>query len=111
NYACVHFGSVNRYDSFNGPATTGGDRAYLVVGNLEQVNQALAQVHLQFAALDPEVFDWRDYQAFNGFQTPEAAQQHWLAQGIAQGLRGSRAFSPSQYLQLNPDLASGFGAT
>lgn len=111
NYACVHFGSVNRYDTFNGPATTGGDRAYLVVGNLDQVKQALAQVHLQFAALDPEVFDWRDYQAFNGFQTPEAAQQHWLTQGIAQGLRGSRAFSPSQYLQLNPDLASAFGPT
>jgi alpha-tubulin suppressor-like RCC1 family protein len=115
NYACVHVGSVNRYDSFNGPGNTSGDRAYLVFGNLDQVKQALAQVHLQFPALDPEVFDWRDYRTINGFQsalpTPEAAQEHWLNQGIALGLRGSNTFSPSQYLQLNPDLASAFGST
>ena len=116
DYACVHFGSVNRYDSFTGPGNFSGnrnygDRAYLVVGNLNQVKQALAQVHLQFAALDPEVFSWRDYRSINGLEsalppTPEAAQQHWLTQGIAQGLRGSKTFSPSQYLQLNPDVAS-----
>ena len=110
-FACVHLGSVNRYDSFNGSGNT-TDRAYLVVGNLNQVKDSLATLHLQFASLDPEVFDWRDYRTINGFQsalpTPEAAQQHWLStQGMAQGLPGSKTFSPSQYLQLNPDLALG----
>jgi alpha-tubulin suppressor-like RCC1 family protein len=109
NYACVHFGGNDRYDSF-GPGTT-FERAYLVVGNLEQVRAALASVHLQFTALDPEVFNWREYLALNGLgflTTPEAAQNHWLTQGIVQGLAGSLSFSPAQYLQLNPDL--GFGA-
>src|SRR3954471_14144324 len=110
NYACVHFGSVNRYDSA-GPGFT-HDRAYLVVGNLDQVKQGLAQVHSQFTALDPEVFSWREYIAINGLgflTTPEAAQDHWLHQGLGQGLRGSRSFSAAQYLQLNPDLANSIG--
>jgi len=112
NYACVHFGSINRYDSA-GPGLT-HSRAYLVVGNLEQVKQGLTQVHSQFTTLDPEVFNWRDYLAINGLgflATPEAAQDHWLNQGLAQGLRGSRSFSAGQYLQLNPDLASSLGGT
>jgi alpha-tubulin suppressor-like RCC1 family protein len=111
NYACVHFGGNSRYDSF-GPGNT-FDRAYLVVGSLEQVRTTLASVHLKFTALDPEVFNWREYLAINGLSsltTPEAAQSHWLSpQGFAQGVAGSRSFSPAQYLQLNPDL--GFGAT
>jgi alpha-tubulin suppressor-like RCC1 family protein len=108
DFACVHFGSFNRYDNF-GPGTT-FDRAYLVVGNLEQVKTGLASVHLQFKSLDPDVFNWREYREINGlesvFPTQQAAQQHWLDQGIAQGLRGSKTFSASQYLQLNPDVAS-----
>jgi alpha-tubulin suppressor-like RCC1 family protein len=120
DYACVHFGGNNRYESFNGPGNFSsgrayGDRAYLVIGNLGQVKDSLANLHLQFASLDPEVFDWREYRTINGFQsalpTPEAAQQHWLTQGMGQGIRGSTTFSPSQYLQLNPDLASAFGST
>ena len=113
NFACVHFGSVNRYDSFNGPGFT-HDRAYLVVGNLDQVNEGLGRVHAQFPTLDPEVFSWPEYLAINGLGslvTPEAAQAHWLNQGIAQGLRGSRVFSPAQYLQLNPDVANAVGAS
>lgn len=114
DYACVHFGSVNRYDSFNGPGFT-HDRAYLVVGNLDQVKEGLTSVHLQFRALDPEVYNWRDYLAINGLTFPELlqenAQNHWLTQGISQGLRGSKTFSASQYLQLNPDIAGAFGAT
>lgn len=109
DFACVHFGSVNRYDSFNGPGFT-YDRAYLVIGNVNQVKDSLATLHLQFRSLDPDVFDWREYRAIHGFEsalpTPEAAQQHWLNQGIAQGLRGSKTFSASQYLQLNPDVGS-----
>lgn len=107
NYACVHFGSANRYDNF-GPGTT-FDRAYLVVGNLEQVRTALASVHLQFKSLDPEVFNWREYLAINGLgslTTQQAAQDHWLTQGIAQGLTASKTFSASQYLQLNPDVGN-----
>lgn len=113
DYACVHFGSVNRYDSFPGSGVT-HDRAYLVVGNLDQVKEGLANVHLQFRALDPEVYNWRDYLALNGlaFGQPvqEAAQNHWLTQGISQGLRASKTFSASHYLQLNPDIAGAFGA-
>lgn len=114
DFACVHFGGNNRYDSFNGPGTFSGDRAYLVVGNLDQVKEGLARVHSQFTALDPEVFDWRDYLAINnlGFlATPVAAQNHWLNFGIAQGLSGSKTFSAPQYLQVNPDIANAVGAT
>ena len=107
DFACVHFGSANRYDNF-GPGTT-FDRAYLVVGNLEQVRTGLASVHLQFKSLDPDVFNWREYLAINGLgflPTQQAAQDHWLTQGITQGLTASKNFSASQYLQLNPDVGS-----
>jgi alpha-tubulin suppressor-like RCC1 family protein len=112
DFPCVHVGSVNRYDS-HAPGNT-LDRAYLVVGNLAQVKDTLSAVHLQFRALDPEVFDWREYVAVNGLgslQTPKAAQEHWLAHGIDQGLRASKTFWAVRYLQLNPDLASAFGPT
>jgi alpha-tubulin suppressor-like RCC1 family protein len=113
-FACVHIGSINRYDSFNGPGTT-NDRAYLVIGNLDQIKAGLTSLHLQFRALDPEVYNWRDYRAINGLEsvlpTPEAAQNHWLTQGLAQGLRASKTFSAAQYLQLNPDIANASGTT
>lgn len=113
-YPCVHIGLVDRYDSFNGPGAT-NDRAYLVVGDLNQVNQSMAALHTHFAALDPEVFDWREYRTLNGFEsflpTAVEAQQHWLDHGIAQGLRASKTFSAAQYLQLNPDVANSVGAT
>ena len=114
NFACVHIGSINRYDSFNGPGWFTQDRAYVVIGNLDQVKTSLASLHLQFRALDPDVYNWRDYLAINGLQslvTQEAARDHWLSQGIAQGLTASKTFSVSQYLQLNPDVANAFGAT
>ncbi|MDP9100463.1 MAG: hypothetical protein M3N48_15945 [Verrucomicrobiota bacterium] len=114
DFACVHVGSFNRYDSFNGPGVV-NDRIYLVIGNLDQVKSGLASLHLQFPMLDPEVYNWRDYIAINGLQstvqTELAARDHWLTQGISQGLRGSKTFSASQYLQLNPDIATVFGAT
>ena len=112
-YACVHVGSVNRYESFNGPGST-RDTVYLVIGNLNQVKESLASLHLHFAALDPDVFSWREYLSLNGLhtlQTPEAARNHWLASGMAQGLRASSTFSAAQYLQLNPDVANFVGAT
>lgn len=115
DFACVHVGSIHRYDSFNGPGWYPQDRAYLVIGNLDQVKTGLASLHLQFRALDPEVYNWREYLAINGLEstlpTPEAARDHWLAQGIAQGLGASKTFSASQYLQLNPEVANAFGAT
>src|SRR6266403_264844 len=40
NFACVHFGLVHGYDSFDGPGTT-NERAYLVIGNLNQVKESL----------------------------------------------------------------------
>jgi alpha-tubulin suppressor-like RCC1 family protein len=115
NFACVHVGSINRYDSFNGPGWYPQDRAYLVIGSLDQVKTSLGNLHLKFGALDPDVYNWRDYLALNGLgpalTTPEAARDHWLTQGIAQGLRASKTFSASQYLQLNQDLANTLGAT
>lgn len=107
-FPCVHVGSITRYES----AQAGDhsyDRAYLVIGNLDQVKESLGKVHLQFRALDPEVFNWRDYVAINHFEaalpTRAAAESHWLNYGIAEGRTASRTFSPSQYLQLNPDVA------
>lgn len=119
DFACVHIGSLNRYESFSGPGFT-NDRGYLVIGNLGQVKEALGNLHLQFRALDPEVFDWREYVVRNGLQGVlaasslrplEAAENHWLTQGIVQGLTASRTFSASQYLQLNPDVAAAIGQT
>lgn len=106
NYACAGVGSVNHFDSFNGPGWT-SDRAYLVIGNMNQVKQGLDRLHYYFRALDPDVFNWREYVALNHLPiaTQLEAENHWLSsQGIAQGLRASRTFSPSQYLQLNSDL-------
>jgi alpha-tubulin suppressor-like RCC1 family protein len=113
DFACVHIGGVNRHDGA-GPGWFPWDRSYLVIGNLDQVKSSLASLHLQFRTLDPDVFNWRDYVAINGLQSltsPHEAQTHWLNQGFSQGLRGSRTFSASQYLQLNPDVANGMGAT
>ena len=119
DFACVHIGSLNRYESFSGPGFT-NDRGYLVIGNLGQVKEALGNLHLQFRALDPEVFDWREYVTRNGLQGMlaasslrplEAAEHHWLTQGITQGLVASKTFSTSQYLQLNPDVANAVGQT
>lgn len=113
DFACVHVGSFVRYDSFNGPGFT-NDRAYFVIGSLDQVKSGLASLHLQFRALDPEVYNWRDYIALTGLPstlTETAAQTHWLTQGLPQGLRGSKTFSASQYLQLNADIANVYGAT
>lgn len=105
NYACAGVGSVDHFDSFNGPGWT-SDRAYLVVGNMDQVKQGIDKLHFYFRALDPDVFNWREYVALNhlAITTQQEAENHWLTQGIAQGLRASRTFSPAQYLQLNPDL-------
>lgn len=115
DFPCVHIGTINRYDSFNGPGWyPWWDRVYLAIGSLAQVKDTLANVHLQFRALDPEVFDWREYVALNGLgslQTPQAAQDHWLTQGINLGLRASKTFWAPRYLQLNPDLANTFGPT
>jgi alpha-tubulin suppressor-like RCC1 family protein len=119
NYACVHIGSMNRYESFGGPGYT-NDRAYLVIGTLSQVKETLGNLHNQFRALDPEVFNWREYVAINGLEGVlatsslrplEAAENHWLTQGITQGLTASRTFSPSAYLELNPDVANLYGPT
>jgi alpha-tubulin suppressor-like RCC1 family protein len=115
NFASVHIGSINHYDSFNGPGVYPQDRVYLVIGNLDQVKTTLSDLHLQFGTLDPEVYNWREYRAINGLESAlpnePATRNHWLTQGIAQGLRASKSFSASQYLQLNPDLTNAFGAT
>ncbi|MFL6589861.1 MAG: RCC1 domain-containing protein [Chthoniobacterales bacterium] len=112
NFASVHIGTIDHYDSFNGPGWyPQQDRVYLVIGNLEQVKTTLGNLHALFPALDPEVYDWRDYRTINGLEsalpTEPATRNHWLTQGIRLGLRGSKTFSPSQYLDLNPDVGVG----
>jgi alpha-tubulin suppressor-like RCC1 family protein len=111
NFASVHIGSINHYDSFNGPGWYPQDRVYLVIGNLDQVKSTLGSLHALFPALDPEVYNWRDYRAINGLEaalpTEPAARDHWLTQGIRLGLSGSKTFSPAQYLELNPDVGTG----
>lgn len=113
DYACVHMGSINHYDSFNGPGNV-NDRAYLVLGTLNDVKDGLASLHGQFRPLDPEVYNWHDYVEINGLQslrlTKDGAQSHWLTQGLLQGNTASKTFSPSQYLLLNPDIAVAYGA-
>jgi alpha-tubulin suppressor-like RCC1 family protein len=112
DFPCVGFGGQFRFDGFSQPGTR-SDRSFLVIGNMEQVKTGLNNLHYQFRALDPDVFNWRDYVAINNLQaalpTQAAAQNHWINQGIAEGRIASKTFSPAQYLQLNPDLA--FGAT
>jgi hypothetical protein len=110
NFGSVHIGSINHYDSFNGPGWYPQDRVYIVIGNLDEVKNTLGNLHLAFSALDPEVYDWREYRAINGLEsalpTEPATREHWLSQGIPLGRRGSKRFSASQYLQLNPDLTN-----
>ena len=112
DYALAAIGGIDRFEIFNGP----GDisyRSYLVIGNLEQVRSTLSDLHFHFRVFDPDVFNWRDYGAINQlqFSSLEAAEAHWLNEGIAAGKRGSKSFSASQYLQLNPDIAAFFGPT
>jgi alpha-tubulin suppressor-like RCC1 family protein len=108
-FACMHVGSINRYDSFGG-GTYPQDRVYIVIGNLDQVRTGLTNLHANFCAFDPEVYNRRDYQAINGlnFATEREAEDHWLTQGMPQGLRASRTFSVLDYMQLNPDVANAF---
>lgn len=112
DFACVHVGLFNRYDSFNGPGYT-HDRAYLVIGSLDQVKEGLDKLHLQFRALDPEVYNWQEYVDINGLYslnlTQETAQKHWLTEGLPRGLIASKSFSAAQYLLLNSDVAEAYG--
>jgi alpha-tubulin suppressor-like RCC1 family protein len=114
SFPCVGFGGQFRFDSFNGPGTR-SDRSFMVVGNLDQVKSGLNALHFYFRGLDPDVFNWRDYVGMNqlhgALPTLAAARDHWINHGIPQGLVASKTFSPSQYLQLNPDVAEFFGAT
>lgn len=113
DFACAGIGGEFRFDS-GGPGDT-NNRSYLVIGNVEQVRTGLTQLHYYFRDLDPDVFNWRDYVSINQLQAglPDlsAAENHWINVGVAQGKRASKTFSPAQYLQLNPDVATIFGAT
>jgi len=108
-------GGLHRFPSFNGPGYL-GYRSYLVIGNKDQVKAGLDSLHQQFRNLDPDVFNWRQYLAMYpdvaaSFPDQTGAEGHWLTYGINEGRIGSRTFSPSSYLQLNPDVANAFGAT
>ena len=113
DFACGSVTGGFRFDS-SGPADI-NYRSYFVIGTLEDVRQGLGSLHQVFGALDPDVFNWRDYVAMNGLQgalpNQAAAVNHWVSFGIGEGRVASKTFSPSQYLQLNPDIANVFGAT
>lgn len=62
------------------------------------------------------VFDWRFYLDFyddlrrNGVTTKDAAEKHWLRQGLpVEGRRGNRVFSPKVYAEKNPDVKRVYG--
>lgn len=114
DFACAGLGGQFRFDSFSGPGNR-FDRSYLVIGTMEQVRTTLSNLHYQFRALDPDVFNWRDYVGLNGLQAqcPDqtSAENHWLNQGISQGKTASKTFSTSQYLALNTDIANVFGGS
>ena len=113
NFQCAGLGGEFRFAS-SGPADK-ANRSYFVIGNLEEVRNGLSALHSYFGAFDPDVFNWRDYAAINGLQSvaPDqvSAENHWVNFGMAQGKVAAKTFSPSQYLQLNPDIANAFGAT
>jgi alpha-tubulin suppressor-like RCC1 family protein len=113
DFACGSLTGGFRFDS-GGPADF-NYRSYFVIGTLADVRQGLESVHRVFGSLDPDVFNWRDYVAMNGLggalPNQTAAANHWTSYGIAEGRVASKTFSPSQYLQLNPDVANVFGAT
>ncbi|HJT82457.1 MAG TPA: hypothetical protein VJ719_14780 [Chthoniobacterales bacterium] len=114
DYPLASVGGIDRFESFNGPGFT-SHRSYLVIGNLDQVKTGLRDLHYQFRSLDPDVFNWREYVAINQLQslypTRAAAEEHWITHGISEGRTGSKTFSSSRYLQLNPDVANLVGAT
>ena len=114
NFPCAGFGGLARFDTFNGPGYR-SDRSFLVIGNMEQVKNTLSDLHNQFRGLDPDVFNWREYVSMNQLQgalpDQKTAEAHWLQNGIAEARNGSKTFSPSQYLHLNPDVANARGAT
>lgn len=68
---------------------------------------------------DDRVFEWRYYLDPNvnsdlqaaGIVTEAQARQHWQNHGIGEGRRGGPGFNSVQYLSLNADLSSGYGAT
>jgi alpha-tubulin suppressor-like RCC1 family protein len=113
DFACAGFGGQFRFES--SPPANRSDRSFMVIGDLQQVNRSLVDLHNQFPALDPDVFDWREYAFINGLQataaTQASAQNNWLNEGIAKGRDAAKTFSPSEYLRLNPDIAAVFGAT
>lgn len=114
DYPCAGFGGIDRFEIFSGPGWR-NNRSYLVIGSLDQVKSTLGSLHEQFRPLDPDVFDWRDYVTINQLQSAlpnqGTAQAHWLTHGIPEGRTGSKTFSSSQYLELNPDVANAVGAT
>ncbi|MEY2564170.1 MAG: hypothetical protein QOH88_2363 [Verrucomicrobiota bacterium] len=113
DYPLASVGGLDRFDTF-GPGTL-GYRSYLVIGNLEQIRSSLGTLHDQFRVFDPDVFNWREYVSINNLQavcpTQVTAENNWVTEGISAGRVASKTFSASQYLKLNPDVASVFGAT
>jgi alpha-tubulin suppressor-like RCC1 family protein len=112
DFPCAGFGGIARFDHGVGSRA---DRSFLVIGTMDDVKITLGNLHNQFRALDPDVFDLRDYLAIHQLQQflpdQQSTEAHWLVHGIVEGRIGSKTFSPPQYLQLNPDLADAFGAT
>jgi hypothetical protein len=90
-------------------------RAYLVVGNYEEMRSALEQLHFYYRNFDPDVFDWQQYSAW--YSDIAAAmpgqygnENHWDWWGIDEGRRGALPFWAPLYLQRYPDISNYCGA-
>lgn len=112
--ATAILGGISRGPTFTGPGHMNFD-TYLVVGTKAQVKTELEGLHFTLRALDPDVFNWRDYIAINGLGWLSTSQywtaENWKAAGINEGKDGSKTFSPKKYLELFPDLAAYYGPT
>lgn len=113
DFKCAGFGGIDRSDTIDANTFT-SHRSFLVVGDRNQVQSTMRDLHFHFRALDPDVFNWKDYVTINVLQeecpTRAAAEAHWISKGLPQGRTASKTFSAFEYLRLNPDVAGVFGA-
>jgi hypothetical protein len=91
-------------------------RTYLVVGTVEEMRSALQQLHSYFYNLDPDVFDWQQYLAWNGDVAAAMpgqynSENHWNWWGLAEGRRAAVPFWAPGYLQRYPDISNYCGPT
>lgn len=91
--------------------TTIKARAYLIVGNYDEMTSALNQLHYYYRDFDPDVFDFQQYlnwypDVAAAYPGQNDAEFHWSTYGIGEGRSASTIFYPWYYLQKYPDVAA-----